>query len=126
MPWGLVLISLMDSPFKLIAENKTWEAALNFCRDHHTHLASIVSEEHQAWAELEAANATSPFVWLGLRYTCTLEFWFWVQDIRVDFTHWDQNNRMGDCDMSGAMENQENHLWSSQPATSTFNFICTI
>ncbi|XP_056300758.1 uncharacterized protein LOC130213293 [Pseudoliparis swirei] len=48
--------TIKASSFMLIAENKTWEAALNYCRDHDMHLASIVDEETHSWAELKAVN----------------------------------------------------------------------
>lgn len=114
----------LDSPFVLIKEKKTWEDALYYCRDKHTDLASVVDEETQAWAELEAKRAETTFVWLGLRYTCTLEFWFWAGDHRVEFHRWDPGNKTEECDMSGAMDTREEHLWFSKIDYEKFNFIC--
>ncbi|KAI3361365.1 hypothetical protein L3Q82_013549 [Scortum barcoo] len=85
-----------ESPFKLIKENKTWEQALNHCRSTNRDLASILDSESQAWAELEAERAQTAFVWLGLRYTCTLEFWFWVEDHQLVFSRWSPNNKTED------------------------------
>ncbi|XP_055359207.1 uncharacterized protein LOC114842598 [Betta splendens] len=64
----------------LIPENRTWLDALIYCRDHNMDLAYIHDNETQVWAELELQNSTSPFVWLGLRYTYTLGSWVWVDD----------------------------------------------
>ncbi|KAL7393354.1 hypothetical protein ABVT39_009717 [Epinephelus coioides] len=113
-----------ESPFQLIPENKTWEDALYYCQDRHMDLASIVDEETQAWAELEAKKAQTPYVWLGLRYSCPLDFWFWVNDQCVKFSHWDRDGKIEECDMSVAMETKEDHLWSSKPDHKKFNFIC--
>ncbi|GLD66855.1 uncharacterized protein AKAME5_002941100, partial [Lates japonicus] len=66
----------------------TWADALYYCRDRHTDLASILDEEDQDWAVLMAKEAQTHFVWLGLRYTCTLDFWFWVEDHRLEYNNW--------------------------------------
>ncbi|XP_031731949.1 pentraxin fusion protein-like isoform X2 [Anarrhichthys ocellatus] len=113
-----------ESPFMLIREKKTWVEALEHCRDQDMHLASIVDRETQTWAELEARNSNTHFVWLGLRYTCILEFWFWVEDLPVKFNRWAQKGKKDDCNMSGAMDRKEKHLWYSKSDVGKFNFIC--
>nr|XP_040021369.1 macrophage mannose receptor 1-like [Gasterosteus aculeatus aculeatus]XP_040021370.1 macrophage mannose receptor 1-like [Gasterosteus aculeatus aculeatus] len=113
-----------ESPFQLIMEKKTWADALDYCRGHHETLASIVDEETQTWAELEADNSSTPFVWVGLRYTCTLGFWFWVEDLIVEFTRWAPGSKIEECNMSGAIEKQGNHSWSTKCADMEFEFIC--
>ncbi|XP_062421491.1 macrophage mannose receptor 1 isoform X3 [Pungitius pungitius] len=115
---------IKESPFKLIKENKTWADALYYCRDRYETLASIVDEETQTWAELEAENSSTPFVWVGLRYTCTLDFWFWVEDQPVKFTRWGPESKKEECNMSGAIEKQGNQSWSTEWADNNYNFIC--
>lgn len=111
---------------KLFKMKKTWEDALDYCRENGTDMVSIPDEQMQAWAELEAIKAETPFVWLGLRYSCVVEFWFWVSDQSFCLTHWAPGNgtTTEECDMSGAMEKTEDHLWVSRPDNEEFNFIC--
>ncbi|KAA8591509.1 fucolectin-1 [Etheostoma spectabile] len=113
-----------ESRFKLVKEKMRWDEALYYCRDRDMDLASIVGEETQVWADLEARKAETPFVWLGLRYTCTLNFWFWVDDQRLTFNHWAPDSKTEECDMSVAMEKQKDHFWYSKPDNEMFNFIC--
>ncbi|XP_040900707.1 fucolectin-1-like isoform X2 [Toxotes jaculatrix] len=115
-----------EPPFKLIKEKKTWADALYHCRDQHLDLASILDEEAQDWAEVMAMEAETSFVWLGLRYTCTLEFWFWVEDHRLDYDRWEPNEKKEECNMSGAMHTQGGYHWYSKSDNETFNFICAV
>lgn len=109
----------------LIQENKTWEESLTFCREHHSDLVSITSSKDQKMMEMKLKNATSAYVWLGLRYTCTLEFWFWVSNEVVHYSNWDRGGRKDDCHMSGAIERGGQQKWRSSVDTEKFNFMCS-
>ena len=109
----------------LIRENKTWEEALYYCRDNHHDLVSITNHHQQRWVQERAKNADSPYVWLGLRYTCTLDFWFWVSDEFVSYKNWASSVQKDECDMSGAMETGGKHNWFSVHDNEKYNFICT-
>ncbi|KAM9852567.1 uncharacterized protein ACBR49_005624 [Aulostomus maculatus] len=113
-----------DSPFTLINETKTWRDALYHCRSINRELASILSDGNQTLAELEASKADTEYVWLGLHYTCTLGFWFWLIDETLHYKRWAQQEIPQECNTSGAMEKQENHTWFSKSDNNTFNFIC--
>lgn len=117
-------MSLTDKMI-LIQENKTWEEALHYCRDNHHDLATITNAHQQKWAEKRATKASTIFVWLGLRYTCFLDLWFWVSDDAVIYKNWGQHGQFDQCDMCGALEKDGNHKWYSQTETEKLNFICT-
>ncbi|KAK9524925.1 hypothetical protein VZT92_017282 [Zoarces viviparus] len=118
-----------DDEVILIKENKTWEQALTYCRENHHELVSITNLRQQRWVEEVAKQANSTHVWTGLRYTCTLGFWFWITDEAVKYDNWEPRGDMdeGDvdeCHMSGAMETSGDHKWSKKDASMKFNFIC--
>ncbi|XP_028419524.1 macrophage mannose receptor 1-like [Perca flavescens] len=108
----------------LINQSKNWEDALYYCRDHHGDLVSITNLGEQKWVQERAKKANSPYVWLGLRYTCTLDFWFWVSDEVVNYKNWD-SHETDDCDMSGAMDKGGQHKWFKKNDMEEFNFICS-
>ncbi len=110
----------------LIKENKTWPEALYHCRENYYDLASITDPHQQRWVQERAKNANTAYVWLGLRYTCTLEFWFWISDKRVSYENWASEGKSDDCDMSAAMEKGGQHKWFKKNDTDRFNFICTL
>ncbi|KAK9524923.1 hypothetical protein VZT92_017280 [Zoarces viviparus] len=113
-----------DDEVILINENKTWEQALTYCRENHHELVSIIDSQEQKCIEEVAKQANSPYVWTGLRYTCTLGFWFWITDEAVKYDNWERHGDMDECHMSGAMETSGDHKWSKKDASMKFNFIC--
>lgn len=119
-----VLISLTDKVI-LIKENKTWEEAINHCRENYKDLISITDAEQQRWVQERAKDASSSHVWLALRFTCILEAWFWVTDERVDYKNWASQVKTDDCNMSGAMETGGEHKWYKEDDMMKFNFFCS-
>ncbi|XP_011486001.2 C-type mannose receptor 2-like [Oryzias latipes] len=109
----------------LVKENRTWEEALYYCRHHHHDLVTITNPEDQIWVQEKTKNASSPFVWTGLRYTCSLGFWFWVSDEVVRYKNWASPGQVNECDMSGAMETGGEHKWFKKHDEDKFNFFCS-
>ncbi|XP_030609382.1 C-type mannose receptor 2-like [Archocentrus centrarchus] len=114
-----------DDKVILITENKTWEEALYYCRENYRDLVSITNPQEQGWVQEKVNNASTPFVWLGLRYTCTLGFWFWVTDEVVEYKNWNSAGINDDCDMSGAMDSGGDHRWFRKLDNNKFNFLCS-
>ncbi|XP_050931473.1 snaclec stejaggregin-B subunit beta-1 [Lates calcarifer] len=114
-----------DDKVILINQSKTWVEALYYCRENHYDLVSITNLNEQRWVQERAKKANTPYVWLGLRYTCALDFWFWVSDEAVGYKNWVSDGVMDDCDMSEAMDTGGQHKWFRKPDNETFNFICS-
>ncbi|XP_015258082.1 PREDICTED: C-type mannose receptor 2-like [Cyprinodon variegatus] len=109
----------------LVKEKMNWEDALYYCRDHYHDLVTITSLDEQRWIQEKAKNASTDYVWMGLRYTCTLDFWFWVSDEVVRYKNWASGEPVDDCDMSGAMETGGGHKWRKINDLEEFNFLCS-
>ncbi|XP_038588641.1 macrophage mannose receptor 1-like [Micropterus salmoides] len=114
-----------DDKVILIKENKTWEEASYYCRENYSDLVSITNPHQQRWVQERAKNASTDFVWLGLRYTCTLDFWFWVSNDVVNYTNWAPGGTTDICGMSGAMDRGGQHQWFKNLDNNKFNFICS-
>ncbi|XP_073669786.1 macrophage mannose receptor 1-like [Paramisgurnus dabryanus] len=112
----------------LINETMSWPEALVYCRQHHVDLVSVVSDEIQRWVTevIEHQNSTSS-VWMGLRHSCSVGIWFWVNGEPVCYQKWAPGTSVEDCDpvvRSGAVQREGDHQWISRPDTDKLNFIC--
>ncbi|XP_072514074.1 C-type mannose receptor 2-like [Salminus brasiliensis] len=122
--------SLFADELVLIQQNLTWREAISYCREKHVDLVSVHSEEIQLWVMEAARKASTEHVWLGMRYTCTQGFWFWVSGFSVCYQNWAPGNgTVGeDCspvERTGAVQAGGEQQWVSLPKTQTLNFICS-
>ncbi|XP_041925027.1 C-type lectin galactose-binding isoform-like [Alosa sapidissima] len=68
----------------LISEPKSWNDAQEYCREHHTDLASSRNQEENRWLASSSDNRT---MWIGLfRNT-----WKWSGQSKTRFTAWHPN-----------------------------------
>ncbi|XP_034006129.1 C-type mannose receptor 2-like [Trematomus bernacchii] len=113
-----------DDKVILIKENKTWDEALTYCRVKHRDLVSITDRHQQRWVQEGAKRADTEFVWLGMRYTCTLDLWFWVIDRLVCYNNWaqEEKTRQVQCDMATTMK--RDGKWYKKADNEKFNFFC--
>ncbi|ROL42608.1 Lectin [Anabarilius grahami] len=54
--------------FSLVKEKRTWDEALQYCRTHHTDLASMTTERQLQMAKQMTVESQTESVWTGLRY----------------------------------------------------------
>ncbi|XP_059382944.1 macrophage mannose receptor 1-like [Carassius carassius] len=117
-----------DDKLVLIRENKTWYEALRYCRDMDMDLVSVDSEQMQQRVMNVTSSALSDHVWLGLRHSCTVGIWFWVNGQTMCYDQWTSGYDTGldDCDKtvrSGVIRKNDTR-WISRPETDRYNFIC--
>ncbi|XP_035004882.2 snaclec 7-like [Hippoglossus stenolepis] len=140
MQWSLLLLILMGQCYfvmcvdhkdnmTLIKEEKTWQEALDHCRENHHDLVSITNQTQQQSVQEKVKNAKmtneaqTDFIWLGLRYTCTLGTWFWVNGEILSYDNWN-SIQSHNCDSAAAMQKKDPHKWVEKKDNQTFNFIC--
>ncbi|KAL7880781.1 hypothetical protein SRHO_G00030350 [Serrasalmus rhombeus] len=117
-------------PLILINQTKTWREALSYCKEKHVDLVSVHTQEIQHWVETAVYYASTANVWMGLRHTCTLSFWFWVSGVSICYQNWAPGNGTGveDCsggERTGAVQSGSKQ-WVSLPEDQRLNFICTV
>ncbi|XP_072543319.1 C-type lectin lectoxin-Lio2-like [Salminus brasiliensis] len=118
-----------EIPLILIKQNKTWREALRYCREKHVDLVSIYNKDIQQWVEFVTKDASTANVWMGLRHTCTLSFWFWVSGESICYQNWAPGNGTEEEDCSdgertGALQSGSKQ-WVSLSETQKLNFICS-
>ncbi|XP_036968022.1 C-type mannose receptor 2-like isoform X2 [Acanthopagrus latus] len=111
----------------LIKKSKTWGEASDYCIQHHRGLVSITDPSQQRWAAEKAKEANTDYVWLGLRYTCVLDLWFWVNDELLCYKNWASGEEpVEGCDRAVAMSRGGGNKWHTKNDTESFNFICAL
>ncbi|XP_022518193.2 macrophage mannose receptor 1-like [Astyanax mexicanus] len=127
--WPDAFVCYDEIPLVLIKQNKTWREALRYCRKNHVDLVSVENETVQNWVEIIAKNASTDNVWVGLRHTCTMGFWFWVSGNSICYQNWAPGNGTGveDCskgERTGGVQTGS-MKWISLLEYKNLNFICS-
>uniref|UniRef100_A0A3B3SHV2 C-type lectin domain-containing protein n=1 Tax=Paramormyrops kingsleyae TaxID=1676925 RepID=A0A3B3SHV2_9TELE len=117
-----------DDCLILVNRTMTWNETLNYCRTHYFDLASVHNEEIQQWVSRMAEKASTDQVWLGLRFSCSPNFWFWVSAENVSYQTWSPNNISSSnmCETTGAVQSGNPDYWVSLPDTEELSFMCSI
>ncbi|XP_065148394.1 C-type mannose receptor 2-like [Paramisgurnus dabryanus] len=107
----------------LINQNLSWSDALSYCRLNHVDLVSVDSEEIQRWVSGLVKKASTPEVWLGLRHSCAMGVWFWMNGQMVCYQNWVNSTVDKSCDTvrSGAVLSGGDQRWISLPQTELRN-----
>ncbi|XP_071320260.1 macrophage mannose receptor 1-like [Trachinotus anak] len=83
----------------VVRVRKTWEEALQYCREHHHDLASAVSEAEMLLIQKELEKTvTAEHVWIGLRFLPGR--WVWVDGRPLHYEAWGQENKPACPDVS--------------------------
>ncbi|KAJ8377320.1 hypothetical protein AAFF_G00261690 [Aldrovandia affinis] len=81
-------------------------------------------EQVQHWVNRRAQSASTAHVWLGLRFSCAMKFWFWVSVEDMCYRNWAPGNDTEECGHTGAVESGAGQQWVSLQETEQLNFIC--
>ncbi|XP_065124193.1 C-type mannose receptor 2-like [Paramisgurnus dabryanus] len=113
----------------LIQKSLSWSEALRYCRENHVDLVSVDSEEIQFMVTDVIDRASTDAVWMGLRHSCAVGLWFWVNGEMLCYRNWAPGNEtaVDDCDnevKSGAVQSGGDPRWISIPESRKLNFIC--
>ncbi|XP_054460284.1 snaclec 7-like [Anoplopoma fimbria] len=109
----------------VVVEEKSWEQALEHCREHHTDLSSLLSETDNLLA-LKQFNKvrTTERVWIGLRYLG--DHWLWVNGDPLEYEAWPKRGvQEHQCPIQkrcGALTKEG--LWENWDCNDELNFIC--
>ncbi|KAI2668392.1 macrophage mannose receptor 1-like protein [Labeo rohita] len=106
--------------FILVKENKTWEEALQYCRTHHTDLASITTERQLQLIKNETRETQTESVWTGLRYLAGEWFWVGNEALREQISLPECPAQPCRC---GA-RNTKTDKWENRDCAENLNFIC--
>ncbi|CAB1338855.1 unnamed protein product [Coregonus sp. 'balchen'] len=80
----------------LVQENKTWEEALEHCRENYTDLTSLLSENEQLQVQrmMNSNGAQTDHVWTGLIFLA--KEWLWVNGDQLEYQAWTEG-RLPHC-----------------------------
>uniref|UniRef100_A0A3B3CQJ9 C-type lectin domain-containing protein n=1 Tax=Oryzias melastigma TaxID=30732 RepID=A0A3B3CQJ9_ORYME len=109
----------------VVQEEKTWEEALDHCRENHHDFTSLISQTENLLAQNQIQNSTiTQRVWVGLRFLG--DTWMWVNSNPLSYQAWTQT---GDQDQHspvwkrcGALTKQGE--WENRDCEEKLHFIC--
>ncbi|KAI7795157.1 putative C-type mannose receptor 2-like [Triplophysa rosa] len=107
----------------LVLEPKSWEEALDHCRDRYVDLASLASDGEQRVAVRRVKDAQSSYVWTGLRFLAGS--WFWVYGDDLQYDNW-LNGEQPQCPVTrhcGALA-VASGKWEARSCEEKLDFIC--
>uniref|UniRef100_A0A669CAN5 C-type lectin domain-containing protein n=2 Tax=Oreochromis TaxID=8139 RepID=A0A669CAN5_ORENI len=112
----------------VVTEKKTWEEALEYCREHHDDLASVASETEMLLIQKELnKHNTTEHVWIGLRFLPGN--WLWVDGQEMDYEAWGQGGKPS-CPHAkikcGALKvtGGSKPVWEAHDCEERLHFIC--
>ncbi|XP_055058438.2 lymphocyte antigen 75-like [Misgurnus anguillicaudatus] len=107
----------------LVQDNKTWEEALDYCRQNYNDLVSIDSVRTMAEAINNTMTAQTTNVWIGLRFLAG--HWFWINGGDVEYKAWSEGELQ--CPSKnlqcGALD-KEHNVWKPEDCEERLNFLC--
>ncbi|XP_051574840.1 acidic leucine-rich nuclear phosphoprotein 32 family member A-like [Myxocyprinus asiaticus] len=119
-PCDLDLTFYCMADFNVILENKTWEEALDYCRQQNTDLASLSSKNVNVVKNMIQSSQTI-YVWTGLRFLAGQWFWVSGDDLKYKANEELQCPTTKRC---GALDRHKN-VWELKDCEERLNFLCS-
>lgn len=115
------LSSTATERYFFINEEKTWAEAVNYCRQHHTDLASV--RNHTENSVIQQVVPADKMAAIGLhRHT-----WIWWSDnIKPTFKNWADGHPLSGTSNCAASVINSTYLgkWVESPCDEKFHFMC--
>nr|XP_055033645.1 lymphocyte antigen 75-like [Misgurnus anguillicaudatus] len=108
-----------DTELIVVKENKSWEDALQYCRTHHTDLASLPTDLHLIQAKQTTADTSG--VWTGLRFLAGS--WFWLSDEDQGYVSVQLPACPANYTYCGSL-NLKTKRWENRNCMEELNFVC--
>lgn len=100
----------------LVMEKKTWDDALEYCRDHYTDLATLTTEQQLRAVKSNLAGQMS--IWIGLRFVAGQ--WYWMKSAGLGVQLPSCPALLYRC---GAL-NIATQMWENRDCGEKLNFLC--
>ncbi|XP_067308075.1 macrophage mannose receptor 1-like [Pseudorasbora parva] len=108
----------------LVYENKTWDEALDYCRQNHIDLASLSSKTIMEDAIYKTIKSQTAYAWTGLRFMAG--HWFWVSGDDLQYKAWSAEGELT-CPAGnlrcGALD-RDKKVWKPTDCEERNNFLC--
>lgn len=97
----------------------TWRDAQSFCRQHHTDLVSVKTEEQNQKVFLHANG--NP-IWIGL----SRDYWKWSDNRSTSFRNWrkGQPDNARDSEHCAVLVTSSRHQWNDDSCGRLYPFVC--
>ncbi|XP_059842844.1 alpha-N-acetylgalactosamine-specific lectin-like isoform X2 [Hypanus sabinus] len=123
--------SLLNSCYRFFSEEKTWEAAEDFCdqKSYYGQLASVNSDEHNAFISevVAAVEKNKPWAWIGLNDICMEGNFTWIDGTDYTYKDWDRgqpdDHDNEDCVHIHHGVNSPSK-WNDYPCDEKLGFVC--
>ena len=107
--------------YSLITAARTWSQAEEYCGLHGGHLASVTSEEENAWLGSELMTYDS--LWVGGKWINGTG-WSWTDGTEWDWTNWAGDQPKLHYNPECALIYQTTHDWGSYYCDTEMSFLC--
>ncbi|KAJ0062262.1 hypothetical protein NL108_002585 [Boleophthalmus pectinirostris] len=118
----------------VVSERKTWEEALDYCREHHHDLASVASETELMLMQKELSKSViADHVWIGLQFLAG--DWLWVDKQPLEYEAWGLSGKPGcpalnegcaalEVVIQSSEETVDVKAWNTHNCDEKFYFMC--